>query len=74
MHLGKLLAVAANLGCLDPALTVAATLSNGKSAFVTPFGQEQEADRAKQTFNLENNDFLTMHNVYARCCNFCKTG
>ncbi|KAH7106886.1 P-loop containing nucleoside triphosphate hydrolase protein, partial [Auriculariales sp. MPI-PUGE-AT-0066] len=66
VHLGKLLAVATTLGCLDMALTIAATISNGKSPFVSPFGHEQEAANAKRSFNLENNDFLTMHQVYSR--------
>jgi ATP-dependent RNA helicase DHX29 len=35
--------------CLDPALTIAATL-NSKSPFVAPFGREQEADTIKQSF------------------------
>lgn len=35
--------------CLDPALTIAATL-NSKSPFLTPFGHEEEADRAKGLF------------------------
>ncbi|KAG6820381.1 hypothetical protein H0H93_001352 [Arthromyces matolae] len=49
VHLGKFLLTATLFRCLDPALTIAAAL-NSKSPFVTPFGLEQEADRAKQTF------------------------
>jgi HrpA-like RNA helicase len=47
--IGKFLLVAALFKCLDPALTIAATL-NSKSPFVAPFGLEQEADRAKASF------------------------
>lgn len=41
--------LAALFKCLDPALTIAATL-NSKSPFVVPFGREQEADTVKQSF------------------------
>jgi ATP-dependent RNA helicase DHX29 len=50
VHLGKFLLVAAMMKCLDPALTIAATL-NGKSPFVTPFGMEGAADTAKRGFS-----------------------
>ncbi|KAJ8521412.1 hypothetical protein ONZ45_g1880 [Pleurotus djamor] len=63
VHLGKFLLVATVFRCLDTALTIAATL-NSKSPFVTPFGLEQEADRAKQSFRTENSDFLTIHNAF----------
>lgn len=46
---GKFLLTAALFKCLDPALTIAATL-NAKSPFVAPFGFEQEADRMKLSF------------------------
>jgi len=49
--LGKFLLTAALFKCLDPALTIAATL-NSKSPFVAPFGLEQEADRAKLSFKI----------------------
>ncbi|KAG7450382.1 uncharacterized protein BT62DRAFT_916822 [Guyanagaster necrorhizus] len=64
VHLGKFLLLAALLRCLDPALTIAATL-NSKSPFITPMGLEQEADRAKATFRVENSDFLTIHNAFS---------
>ncbi|KAI5124610.1 hypothetical protein M0805_004220 [Coniferiporia weirii] len=64
VHLGKFLLVAALFRCLDPALTIAAAL-NSKSPFVSPFGQEQEADRAKCSFKIGNSDFLTIHNAFA---------
>ena len=51
VHLGKFLLIAALFRCLDPALTIAAAL-NSKSPFVTPFGLEQEADRAKLSFRV----------------------
>ncbi|KAF7347727.1 putative helicase C15C4.05 [Mycena venus] len=63
VHLGKFLLIATLFRCLDPALTIAAAL-NSKSPFVSPFGHEQEADRAKVAFRIENSDFLTIHNAF----------
>ena len=60
VHLGKFLLIAALFGCLDPALTIAATL-NAKSPFITPFGHEAEADRAKMGFKM--GEFL-LHERY----------
>lgn len=51
VHLGKFLLIATLFHCLDPALTIAAAL-NSKSPFVTPFGLEQDADRAKNSFRV----------------------
>ncbi|TFY83774.1 hypothetical protein EWM64_g246 [Hericium alpestre] len=64
VHIGKFLLIATLFRCLDPALTIAATL-NSKSPFLTPFGHEEEADRAKISFRTENSDFLTLHNVFS---------
>ncbi|KAG8927158.1 hypothetical protein FRC02_008427 [Tulasnella sp. 418] len=64
VHLGKFLLIAVILRCLDPALTIAATLS-AKSPFITPFGYEQEALIAKNKFKTENSDFLTIHAAFA---------
>ncbi|KAJ4483983.1 P-loop containing nucleoside triphosphate hydrolase protein [Lentinula lateritia] len=64
VHLGKFLLIATLFRCLDPALTIAAAL-NSKSPFLTPFGLEQEADRAKASFKSDNSDFLTLHNVFS---------
>lgn len=51
VHLGKYLLIATIFRCLDPALTIAATLSS-KSPFLTPFGHEQEADMARRSFQV----------------------
>ncbi|KIL70700.1 hypothetical protein M378DRAFT_194963 [Amanita muscaria Koide BX008] len=64
VHLGKFLLIATLFRCLDPALTIAATL-NSKSPFLSPLGLEQEADRAKNSFKTENSDFLTIHNAFS---------
>ena len=49
VHIGKFLLLAALFKCLDPALTIAATI-NSKSPFVAPFGRENEAKRAWAKF------------------------
>lgn len=64
VHLGKFLLIATVFRCLDPALTIAATL-NSKSPFIAPLGLEQEADRARNSFRVDNSDFLTIHNAFA---------
>ncbi|KAF8323290.1 P-loop containing nucleoside triphosphate hydrolase protein [Clavulina sp. PMI_390] len=64
VHLGKFLLTAAVFKCLDPALTIAATL-NSKSPFLVPFGHEQEAERAKNSFKVEGSDFLTLHAAFS---------
>lgn len=64
VHLGKFIIMAAMFRCLDPALTIAATL-NSKSPFITPFGLEAQANSAKRGFAVGNSDFLTLANVFA---------
>ena len=49
-RLGKLLVMAALMGCLAPALTVAACLSH-KSPFSAPVGQQDQARRAMQSLS-----------------------
>ena len=71
--LGKFLLIAAVFKCLDPALTIAATLSS-KSPFVSPFGKEDEADRQKAAFRVDNSDFLTIHNAFATWRRACANG
>lgn len=51
VHLGKFLLIATLFHCLDPALTVAATL-NSKSPFLTPLGLEAEAEKARLSFRV----------------------
>ncbi|KAG1854088.1 P-loop containing nucleoside triphosphate hydrolase protein [Suillus tomentosus] len=64
VHLGKFLLTAVLFRSLDPALTIAAALSS-KSPFIVPMGMEQEADRAKSSFRVDNSDFLTIHNAFS---------
>lgn len=62
VHLGKFLLIATLFRCLDPALTIAAAL-NSKSPFLTPFGLEQEADRAKASFKSGMHDLLAANEM-----------
>lgn len=90
VHLGKFLLTASLFRCLDPALTIAATL-NSKSPFLTPFGKEDEAHRQKMSFRTgqhlhlsslyhitdlytENSDFLTLHNAFSSWRTACANG
>ncbi|PVG04614.1 P-loop containing nucleoside triphosphate hydrolase protein [Serendipita vermifera] len=73
VSLGKFLIMATIFKCLDPALTIAATLSS-KSPFVTPFGKEEEAERQKGSFRIENSDFLTIHNAFSTWRRACNNG
>ncbi|WAR00710.1 DHX57-like protein [Mya arenaria] len=63
VRIGKLMLLGAIFRCLDPALTIAASLSF-KSPFVTPFGKKHEADEKKLEFAAGNSDHLTMLNAY----------
>lgn len=64
VHLGKFLLFAVIFKCLDPALTIAAAL-NAKSPFLTPFGHEDEARRAKVSFRFGER----INDVQLRACN-----
>ena len=48
--LGRMLIYAAVLGCLDPVLTIAATMSS-RSPFLLPFDKRDQANRAKRSFS-----------------------
>lgn len=61
VHIGKFLLIATLFRCLDPALTIAAAL-NSKSPFLSPFGLEAEAERAKASFKIGSRlSFFSAH-------------
>lgn len=66
VHLGRMLLTGALLQCLDPILTICASLSLGKSPFLRPFGKEAEADRARLPFKVGHSDLLTLANVHRK--------
>ncbi|XP_054901731.1 ATP-dependent DNA/RNA helicase DHX36 [Poeciliopsis prolifica] len=62
-HIGKLILFGALLGCLDPVLTIAASLSF-KDPFFIPLGKEKMADMRRRTLSRNSkSDHLTI--VYA---------
>ncbi|XP_060083551.1 putative ATP-dependent RNA helicase DHX57 [Ylistrum balloti] len=63
VRVGKLMLFGAIFRCLDPALTIAASLSF-KSPFVTPFDKKDEATKKKVEFATGNSDHLTMVKAY----------
>ncbi|XP_019623182.1 PREDICTED: putative ATP-dependent RNA helicase DHX57 isoform X1 [Branchiostoma belcheri] len=63
VRIGKLMLFGAIFRCLDPVLTIAASLSF-RSPFVAPFDKRDEADKKKQEFAIGNSDHLTLLNAY----------
>uniref|UniRef100_A0A3P9HF04 ATP-dependent DNA/RNA helicase DHX36 n=1 Tax=Oryzias latipes TaxID=8090 RepID=A0A3P9HF04_ORYLA len=62
-HIGKLILFGALLGCLDPVVTIAASLSF-KDPFFIPLGKEKMADMRRRTLSRNSkSDHLTI--VYA---------
>jgi HrpA-like RNA helicase len=64
VRLGKMLLYASALRCLDPILTIAASLSLGKSPFFRPFGDFTEYKRVISKFQTEDSDLLMISNAY----------
>ncbi|NXU44204.1 DHX36 helicase, partial [Drymodes brunneopygia] len=74
-HIGKMILFGALFCCLDPVLTIAASLSF-KDPFVIPLGKEKIADaRRKELSKNSKSDHLTVLNAFtgweeARSCGF----
>ncbi|XP_078524019.1 ATP-dependent DNA/RNA helicase DHX36 isoform X3 [Lissotriton helveticus] len=63
-HIGKMILFAALLCCLDPVLTIAASLSF-KDPFVIPLGKEKVADsKRKELSKNTKSDHLTVMNAF----------
>jgi len=73
VYLGKLVLLGSIFGCLDAALTIAALLSS-KSPFVSPYGSEGEAKRARLFFKRGDSDLLTGYNAYSAWRRVCTSG
>ncbi len=58
-----MLIMASVFGCLDACLTVAACLSY-RSPFASPFGMQDEADRAHEKFASSMSDHLAALEAY----------
>lgn len=63
-HIGKLILFGALLGCLDPVLTIAASLSF-KDPFFIPLGKEKLADMRRKVLSKNSkSDHLTIVNAF----------
>jgi HrpA-like RNA helicase len=62
-RIGKLIIYGALFGCIEPALTIAASMSS-KSPFLSPFDNRDAADLARQTFAIDGSDHLTILNAF----------
>jgi ATP-dependent RNA helicase DHX29 len=71
-QLGKLILYGAVFGCLDFALTVAATLTS-KSPFLSPLHAKKQADSVRQGFKRGDSDLLTLYNAYSSWRKVCAT-
>ena len=63
VRIGKIIIYASLFNCLDPCLTIAATMSF-KSPFVSPLDKRDEADQCKQEFSEGRSDYLTILKAY----------
>ncbi|XP_022087605.1 putative ATP-dependent RNA helicase DHX57 [Acanthaster planci] len=63
VRIGKLMLFGAIFRCLDPVLTIAASLSF-KSPFVAPFDKRDHADKKRLEFAIGNSDHLTLLRAY----------
>ncbi|XP_027721058.1 putative ATP-dependent RNA helicase DHX57 [Vombatus ursinus] len=63
VRIGKLMLFGAIFRCLDPALTIAASLAF-KSPFVSPWDKREEANQKKLEFALANSDYLALLQAY----------
>lgn len=64
-RIGKLLIYGSVFGCLDAALTIAATISE-RSPFYAPVDKREEARSAKGKFHWGKSDLLTYANAYEK--------
>ncbi len=61
--LSKMLIISCDLGCSDEILTIVSMLSV-PAIFFRPKDREQEADAAREHFQVPESDHLTLLNVY----------
>ncbi|XP_074845384.1 putative ATP-dependent RNA helicase DHX57 [Carettochelys insculpta] len=63
VRIGKLMLFGTIFRCLDPALTIAASLAS-KSPFVSPWDKREEANKKKMEFAMGNSDYLALLQAY----------
>ncbi|XP_056281028.1 putative ATP-dependent RNA helicase DHX57 [Pseudoliparis swirei] len=73
VRIGKLMLFGAIFRCLDPALTIAASLAF-KSPFVSPWDKREEANEKKLAFALASSDHLALLQAYKGWCCAAKNG
>ncbi|MBN3305976.1 DHX57 helicase, partial [Amia calva] len=73
VRIGKLMLFGAIFRCLDPALTIAASLAF-KSPFVSPWDKREEANVKKLEFALANSDHLALLQAYKGWKSAAKNG
>ncbi|KAF8445690.1 P-loop containing nucleoside triphosphate hydrolase protein [Boletus edulis BED1] len=69
LRLGKMLVLGLILRCLDPVLTIVASLSS-KPLFASPFDKREAATQARLRFDKHNSDLLTDVHAYNECIRF----
>nr|XP_019948030.1 PREDICTED: putative ATP-dependent RNA helicase DHX57 [Paralichthys olivaceus] len=67
VRIGKLMLFGAIFHCLDPALTIAASLAS-KSPFMSPWNKREEANEKKLAFAKNNSDHLALLQAYKGWC------
>ncbi|XP_062339112.1 putative ATP-dependent RNA helicase DHX57 isoform X2 [Osmerus eperlanus] len=73
VRIGKLMLFGAMFRCLDPALTIAASLAF-KSPFVSPWDKREEANEKKLSYALANSDHLALLQAYKGWCGAARNG
>lgn len=73
VRIGKLMLFGAIFRCLDPALTIAASLAF-KSPFVSPWDHREEANEKKLAFAVASSDHLALLQAYKGWCCAAKNG
>ncbi|XP_027628805.1 putative ATP-dependent RNA helicase DHX57 [Tupaia chinensis] len=63
VRIGKLMLFGSIFRCLDPALTIAASLAF-KSPFVSPWDKKEEANQKRLEFAFANSDYLALLRAY----------
>ncbi|XP_062238663.1 putative ATP-dependent RNA helicase DHX57 [Platichthys flesus] len=71
VRIGKLILFGAIFRCLDPALTIAASLAF-KSPFMSPWDKRDEANERKLAFAVNNSDHLALLQAYKGWCSAAK--
>ncbi|KAM8809719.1 putative ATP-dependent RNA helicase DHX57 isoform 2-T2 [Eudromia elegans] len=67
VRIGKLMLFGTIFRCLDPALTIAASLAF-KSPFVSPWDKREEANKKKLEFAVGKSDYLALLQAYKGWC------